>query len=56
MKINPKIIAQQVKPLPMLLMKAIIIEIVTLVAPYDAIKTISCHFVPGSLANWHYNT
>jgi len=41
----------------MLLMKvsAIIIEIVTLVAPYNAITKISCHFVPGNPANWRYD-
>jgi len=57
MKINPITITQQVEPLPMLLMtvSAITIEIVVLVAPYDAITTISRHFVPGYLANWHHS-
>jgi len=41
----------------MLLMKvsAIIIEIVALVVPYDAITAILLHFVPGNLANWRYS-
>jgi len=58
MKIHLIIITQQFEPLLMLLMKvsAIIIEIIVLVAPYDAITTILRHFVPGNLANWRYNT
>jgi len=55
-EINPIIITtQQFEPLSMLLMKvsAIIIEIVAVVAPYDAITTILHHFIPGNLANWH---
>jgi len=41
----------------MLLMKvsAIIIEIVTLVTPYETITPISRYFVTGNLVNWHYD-